>query len=78
MPGQFHKRRWFYGAINRSKFRFVGARYYGLVWGRYWPVLAVVIDDSFYEPALAVSVCLVALEVGVFIDTRKSTADTAG
>ena len=83
MPGQFHKRRWFFASINADRFRFVGCRYYGLVWGHYWPLLAVAVDDSWYEPTTSYSVCCGPLEAGFFIEYKsygqvRNTPDTEG
>ena len=71
MPGQFYKRRWFFAGVNTDRFRFCGAEYYGFAWGRWWPVLAVVIDDGWYDGSVSVSLCAGPLEAGMFIERGK-------
>lgn len=75
MPGQFHKRQWFFGSMNTDGFRWVGARFYGIVWGYKRPLVAVAIDDSWYDGSTSYSLVLLFLEVGFFSERLPTTAN---
>lgn len=49
----------------------IGEHYYGIVWGRFRsPLLAVYVDDSFYDPALAFGVAVWRFRAGAFMTLR--------
>lgn len=73
MASRRHRRFWLFATARADSFRFIGAYYYGFVWGRTRrPVLALCIDDSWYDGSLSVSLVFLVLEAGVMIDSQPS------
>ncbi len=54
----------------------IGARWYGLTWDN-TPLLALYVDDAFYEPARSVGLAVGPLEVGVFMSYRSQSPANA-
>lgn len=78
MPGQFHRRRYFYVELHkpeRTCFGHIGKEWYGLMLGKDRPVLAAFNDRTFYHNVGTYGVCVTPwLEIGLFIDFRDEKA----
>ena len=54
-----------------------GARWYGLVYDKL-PLLAVFVDDGWYEPALSFGLAVGSLEFGFFLSFRRTVDSVTG
>lgn len=67
MAGQFHSPLALLLNLKPYRYIYVGAKFYGLVWGR-WPILAFVFDESYYHTAESYALAIGPFSIGLFWD----------
>jgi hypothetical protein len=77
MPSVAYRRFWFYTTFSfggNCLWRDIGASYWGVVWGRRhrapYPLIAIYIDDGWYESTTNFGLRIGPLDVGMFIDPK--------